>query len=315
MYSARVIVLTAVIMLPILAIFGYFVYRKIKKNKEANQMDTLIEDSLDYSKYERGGKSMKDLDTKFIEFWRDKLKPAGVVSPISDDKQNAIKLIMICLALFLIGFIFTFNFFIGLLPVIAFIVGLIIYCRVKVNALEAMLNEQVPSFLSALKSNVQSNETPERALVGAINNTADPLYSELKIVKSLIETGTFETALSALRRRTKNEYLIFLCSCIELSSEVGSNLEEQIEIIERMINDRQELTRKTDSAVAENMPILYVTAVAVPFLFIFMYLNDPSVRNFWFNSLLSWVIFFLIFVICGVGTYFGNKIIQSIRKM
>lgn len=314
MYSARPIILTGILVLPMLAIFGYFLFRKIRKNSEANRTERLIFDSLDYSRLDKSHK-VKNLDEKIIAFWRDKLKPAGIVSPISDDKRNATQILLVSVAVFLITFLFTMNVLVSVIPVVVILGGLIVYCNVKINQFEKTLNEQIPSFLSALKSNVQSNETPERALVGAINNTADPLYSELKVVKSLIQTGSFETALGALRRRTKNEYLKFLCSCIELSSEVGSNLEEQIVIIEKMISDKQELTRKTDSAVAENMPILYVTAVAVPFLFIFMYFNDESVRNFWFQSLLSWVVFFLIIIVCVVGCYLGSRIIQGIRKL
>lgn len=315
MYSAKPIILTGILILPLLAIFGFFLYKKIQKNNEDQRTEKLIFDSLDYSRLDKSSSSVKSLDELVITFWRDKLKPAGIVSPISDDRRNVMQILLICGAIFIITFLFTMNILIALIPVVIALGGLVVYCNIKISQFERVLNEQIPSFLSALKSNVQSNETPERALVSAIDNTADPLYSELKVVKSLIQTGSFETALGALRRRTKNEYLQFLCSCIELSSEVGTNLEEQIVIIEKMITDKQELTRKTDSAVAENMPILYVTAVAVPFLFVFMYFNDESVRNFWFHSLLSWVLFALIIIVCVIGCFIGSKIIKSVRKL
>lgn len=312
-YSGNMYILISICMLPIIALFGWLGYRQIKKTRASNKIDSAIVDALNYSSYE--AKKNKSIDARFIEFWSKLLKPAGVVSPISDDSRNASKLVLIAAGLYLISFLFTFNLAVSTLAPAVFFVGVIIYCKMRINAIEAMINEQIPSFLSALKSNIQSNETPERALVSAINNTAEPLYGELRIVKSLIETGTFETALSALRSRTKNEYLQFLCSCIELSNEVGSNLEEQIVTIETMISDRQALTRKTDSAVAENMPILYVTGVAIPFLFLFMYFTNEQVRSFWFHSLLSWVVFILIFVICGVGCFVGSKIIKSVRNM
>lgn len=315
MYSSNVLLLTAIIMLPIIIIGLYVIFRTVKKNAERGQMERMISDALDYGRYDEERPVQKSIDTKLIEFWRDLLKPAGVVKLTSNDQQNVVKIIMICLFLFVLTYLFTFNLALGILPIFIFIAGLIVYCKIKISQLEKLLNDQLPGFLSSLKSNIQSNETPERALIGAINNTAQPLFGELEVVKSLIETGTFETALGALRRKTKNEYLIFLCSCIEISSEVGANLEDQIEIIEKMIAARQDLARKTDSAVAENMPILYAVAVAVPFLFGFMYYMDESVRNFWFKSLTSWILFFAIFVICGVGTWMGNKIIQGVRKM
>ena len=311
-YFARIAILTGACMLPVLLLFGFVLYRRIKQTKESNKIDRVIDDALN-NRYR--DKSKRSLSEKVINFWSRLLKPAGLVDPISNDKRNVSILLIISLLIFIITFLFTFNPLLALIPPIVANVVLIVYCKIKVNELNAMVNEQVPSFLSSLKSNIQSNETPERALLSAINTTADPLYKELRVVKSLIETGSFETALSALRQRTENEYLRFLCSCIELSTIVGSNLEEQITSIEKMITDRQELTRKTDTAVAQNTPILYVLAVAVPGLFVFMYLNDESVRAYWFHSLISWVLFFSIFIICGVGVYIGNRIIQSVRKM
>lgn len=313
-YSTRILVMTGMCLVPIIALFGWILYRRIKKNNEKNRIDNVIIGALNYES-EGNHKVKKSLDTKITEFWSKLLKPAGVVEPTSDDRKNVMKIIMWVSGLFLVTFLFTLNVMIALLPGIILIIGLIIYCKQKINAQERLIKEQIPSFLSALKSNIQSNETPERALVSAIDATAEPLYGELKIVKSLIETGTFETALSALRKRTNNEYLIFLCSCIELSTEVGANLEEQIVVIEKMIQDRQALTRKMDSAVAENMPILYVAGAAIPFLFIYMYFTNEQVRAFWFHSLLSWVVFFLIFIVCGIGGWAGNKVIKSVRNM
>lgn len=311
-YFARIAILTGACMLPVLLLFGFVLYRRIKQTKESNKIDRVIDDALN-NRYR--DKRKRSLNEKVVNFWSRLLKTSGLVDPISNDKRNVSILLIISLLIFIITFLFTFNPLLALVPPISANVGLIVYCKIKVNKLNAMVNEQVPSFLSSLKSNIQSNETPERALLSAINTTADPLYKELRVVKSLIETGSFETALSALRQRTENEYLRFLCSCIELSTIVGSNLEEQITSIEKMITDRQELTRKTDTAVAQNTPILYVLAVAIPVLFVFMYLNDESVRAYWFHSLISWVLFFSIFIICGVGVYIGNRIIQSVRKM
>lgn len=311
-YFMRIAILTGACMIPIIAIFSYALYKRIKATKNEERVNRIINSALTESYEDR---TKVNLEEKILHFWSRHLKVSGLVSPISNDRRNLFIILMLSASAFLITFLFTFNVFIALIVPIAGNVGLIIYCKIKINEITAMVNEQVPSFLSSLKSNIQSNETAERALLSAINTTADPLYQELRVVKSLIETGSFTTALAALRQRTDNEYLKFLCSCIELSTIVGSNLEEQITIIEKMISDKQELSRKIDSAVAQNTPILYVIAVAIPFLFVFMYWKDASVRAFWFHSLISWVLFFLVFIICGVGIYVGNRIIQSVRKM
>lgn len=312
MVAYRPLILTGIIMLPILALFGYYLYVRAKRNKEDQQVEILINNTLDYRNV---NKNTKSLDQRIIMYWSKLLKESGMVDPLSDDTKNATKIVIVTLVLFLGGFILTMNPIAGLIPAILFNVVLTFICKHKINKIDKMVNEQIPAFLSALKSNVQSNATAEIALMGAIDNTADPLYSELEIVKSLIETGSFVTALSALRQRTKNENLKFLCSCIQLSSEVGADLEEQISVIEHMIRERRALERKTDSAVAENMPILYVVAVAIPFLFAYMYFTNEQTRDFWFKSWMSWMLFFLIFVIIGAGTWFGFKIINKVKDM
>lgn len=312
-YIQRIILLTALAILPFIALFGFLLYRQIKKNSQSERVSKLVNEGLDYSKDFNSPKN--SLEDKYVDFWRQLLKPAGLVEVTSDDKQNAVKILMITAGLYLLTYFLTKNPIFGIVPMIAVNGGLILYCRSKIQAKEALLNEQVPSFLSSLKSNIQSNATPEFALIAAIENTVSPLREELEIVKNLIEAGTFETALAALRNKTKNQYIIFLCSCIELSNEVGANLEDQIGVIENMISERQELSRKTDTAVAEQMPILYVSIIVIPGLFIWMYVMQESVREFWFKSLLSWGLFLSIFAIAGFGFYMGNKAIQGVRKL
>lgn len=312
MVAYRPLIYTALIVFPLLCIYAYIIYRNIKKKKEDEKVDKLIEDTLNY-RYEDTSKNA--LDKRYIDYWAKLLKESGMVDPRSDDTKNATKVTMITLGIFIVGTVLVMNPIAGVIPAALFNVGLTFWCKHKINQINKMVNEQIPSFLSALKSNIQSNSTPEIALMGAINNTAEPLYSELEIVNNLIETGSFETALAALSQKTKNENLKFLCSCIQLSTKTGTSLEEQIGIIENMIRNRRELERKTDSAVAQNMPILYVVAVAIPFLFCYMYFTNEQTREFWFKSWISWLLFIMIFVIIGAGTWLGNKIIKKVRDM
>ncbi len=311
-YSSRIIILTGISLIPILALFAWVVYKRIQKTKEAYKINSMIEQALNYNEKE----TRKDPILQRIGvFWTTLLKASGVVDPTSDDKRNLSILTIICCVIYLLVFLFTLNPVVAAIGPLIVLVVLFVYCQMKINAIESMISAQIPSFLSSLKSNIQSNEANAQALMSAIKTTADPLYSELRIVEGLIETGNFNGALKALRVKTTNPYLIFLCSCIELSNEVGANLEDQLTIIEHMIEEKRALDRKIDTAVAENMPILYVVGAAVPFLFMFTYLNQESARAFWFHGLISWVCFFAVFIIIGVGCFFGYKIIKKVRTM
>ena len=188
------------------------------------------------------------------------------------------------------------------------------YCNRRIRKKEELFESQIPGFLSSLKSNIQANETPERALINAIDNTQRPLYDELIIAKQLIQAGTFTSALGTLRKKTYNPTLKFLCSCIELAAQVGTNLESQIEIIEVMLENRSSLKRKLASAEADNKPLLYVSAGIIPFVFIFTYMMNEQAREFWFVNIWSYLVFFGVCIIYISAVYFANKLIDKVGK-
>lgn len=206
------------------------------------------------------------------------------------------------------------NLGIGIIPMA---VGLMLVRIVVTNTLEEkqrLFEEQIPNFLTILKSNIQAGDTPERALINAIDETDNPLYEELKVAKELSLAGSFRTALATLRNTTTDETLRFLCSCIEISSSIGSNLEEQIVVIEEILNNKRAIKRKLNIAIAENTPLLYVSMMIIPFIFIYTYLVNETTRNFWFHNLLSWCLFFVAILAYGLGVFFSNKIIKNTSK-
>jgi Flp pilus assembly protein TadB len=315
MYSLIPLILTILALIPIIALSVYIIITKNKKQKKEMQMNIMIDEALDYNQSFRK-RNDESILNKFLNKYKELMIGAGIINPNTTQKELETKFLLISLIIYLFAFVFGgFNIFIGIIPVVIFFAALYVYCTNKISNIQRLMDEQVPSFLSTLKSNIQSNQTPERALISAIDNTADPLYSELKIVKSLIETGTFETAMSTLRVKTHSETLKFLCSCIELSTDVGSNLENQIVVIEEMINNRKTLDRKLKSAEAENKPLLYVSMIVIPGLFIYMYFMNSQTRDFWFKAPISWLLFGIIVLMCLFGIWAGNKVIDNVKKM
>ena len=132
------------------------------------------------------------------------------------------------------------------------------------------------------------------------------------IAKQLIQAGTFTSALGTLRKKTHNPTLKFLCSCIELAAQVGTNLEAQIEIIEVMLENRASLKRKLASAEADNKPLLYVSAAIIPFVFIFTYFMNEQARMYWFENPWSYLVFFGVCLIYGAAVYFANRLISKV---
>lgn len=202
----------------------------------------------------------------------------------------------------------------GVVPVVIILAVIHFRTANTIKGNVSAINEQVGGFISIFKSNLQSGDSSENALMKAIQKTKSPLRNELDSVALMIETGSFQQALKILKTTTNNENLVFLCNGIEIAMNTGSNLEEYITVIEEMIEKKNEIKRKLDIAVAENMPLVYLSMALIPFLFIFMYLTNQQARDFWFNDIISWVVFGSIIGIYGLGLFLSNKVIKNVDK-
>lgn len=312
---AIIVVLIAFVLL-ILAFFISVKFREIQKEEELflRQLEAVSGSPIEYAE----GIEKEKTKTNIFKIYKNKMvnmtRAADVVRPTRTDEEIISPIITIAVISYLLVTIIFLNPGIGLVPVLLLHIGYMVYCNRRIRKKEELFESQIPGFLSSLKSNIQANETPERALINAIDNTQRPLYDELIIAKQLIQAGTFTSALGTLRKKTYNPTLKFLCSCIELAAQVGTNLESQIEIIEVMLENRSSLKRKLASAEADNKPLLYVSAGIIPFVFIFTYMMNEQAREFWFVNIWSYLVFFGVCIIYISAVYFANKLIDKVGK-
>lgn len=310
-----IVILIAFVML-ILAFFISIKFREIQKEEELflKQLEAVSGSPIEYAE----GIEKEKEKINVFKIYKNKMvnmtRAADVVKPTRTDEEIMSTIITISVISYLLFALISLRPEIGVLPVLLFHIGYMVYCNRRIRKKEELFESQIPGFLSSLKSNIQANETPERALVNAIDNTQRPLYDELIIAKQLIQAGTFTSALGTLRKKTYNPTLKFLCSCIEMAAQVGTNLESQIEIIEVMLENRVALKRKLASAEAENKPLLFVSAAIIPFVFIFTYFMNEQARLFWFVNPWSYLVFFGVCIIYGAAVYFSNKLISKVGK-
>lgn len=282
-----------------------------KKIESRSSFQKTLEQLTISDEFEKKEKKKGSITEKWNNYWGLRLIQADIVSK-TKTKEQVGSMVFFAFAIIYGVFSLLFrNLGMGLVPLMAVIPIFSMNIESKIKAKEKALNDQIPGFLSTLKSNVQAGETPENALYAAIDTTIEPLRSEVYIMKSLIDAGSFHTAISTFRNTTSNKTLKFLCGCIELSSKVGSNLEDQITVIEGIIESNSKLERKLNAAVAENRPLLYVSMCLIPFTFMATYFLDETSRKFWFKSTLSWIVFAIICFIYGAGVFFTNRMIKK----
>lgn len=214
--------------------------------------------------------------------------------------------------LFLGGTILTSNPLAGITLILFIYTALFGIASFKVSKVRNLVDEQIPAFISSFKANIQANIHAQNAMIRAINNTASPLYDELSYAKAIMEAGDFRPGIIALRQSTTNETLRQMASCIELASSTGSNIEDQIEIIEDIITDKQEIEREKKLGINENKPLFLVVGLFVPLSFIGSYAMSEMHRNFWFDTTLSWIVLIGVIITMIIASFLTWKVIQKI---
>ena len=281
--------------------------QKTKKDKEK-----VLYEQLMASNGIRKDKHKDSLLKKWNLFWGEKLTHGDILSKHVEDSEAGRFVIILFIVITVVFAILFRNLFMALIPSVTAVFILMFIANRNIKKKEDMFDEQIPAFLSILKSNILAGETAENALINAINSTNEPLYSELEIAKSVSQTASFESALSLLRVRTNNETLKFLCSCISIaSSEGSSNLKDQIEVIEETLKEKMKLKNKLRLAVNQNKPTIYIASVLIPALFTFMYLMNEQTRAFWFKEPISWFIFAFILIVYIGGLLIINRMINN----
>lgn len=229
--------------------------------------------------------------------------------PVEDIQK---KMLLVGVVVVTIVTLLTKNPIAGFIPLVFLYVGAFSFAMFKISKKKAMMNEQIPAFVSTFKANIQANQHSQNAMVNAINNTASPLYDELSRAKSIMEAGDFRPGIVSLRMSTENETLRQMASCIELASVSGSNIEEQIEIIEEIIQDKQRIERQKKLGVNANKPLFYVAAAFVPISFLGSYFMSEMHRDYWFTTPFSYLVLIGVVVIMLISSWATWKVIQKV---
>lgn len=304
-------VITGIFVLIMTGIFIYSIRNSVKKQRAEAKFDK----QLAYSMNPEDAIEEKEswLTLKMQELPKSLIK-SGLVSNSSTVPEVQRK-IMLGMGVLFTGTVFLAgNLFAGIIPAILGYMGLSIYSTMRINKVKRLVEEQIPGFVSTFKANIQASQHPQNAMINAIENTAKPLYDELAVPKAIMEAGEFKPGIVALRKSTENETLRLISSCIELATASGANIENQIDTIEDIIQDRQMIERKKALGVNENKPLFIIAALFVPFSFVGSYFMSDMHRDFWFDSTLSWIILISVIVVMTISILATWKVIQSVEN-
>lgn len=300
------------LLIGIVGLIGYLVYKKHNKNASYNsQLQELIDDNV-----ESGGGTVITLSGRWNSYWSKLFKESGLAR-YNDENNKAGRdvLFFIIIVVVVLGVIFR-SFFIGPIVAAVSIVIFVNLVRFKNQREQNKISSQLPGFLAALKSNIQANTTPEKAILKIVDDMPSPLYEDLYPAKQQLQVNTpFKVVIDDLSMRTKSKDLKFLCACLLQATSSGANLEGQIGTIQDVLAERQKINDELSKAVSSVTPSIYVASFTIPAMFIFLYITNSPTRDFWFKSILSWIVFAAVLLLWGMGIWIAKKQVDKIRNL
>lgn len=176
------------------------------------------------------------------------------------------------------------------------------------------LNKQLPMLISGITSNIMASQTPQNALISVADDIPSPLGDELKIMKNELQVNVpLDDALDHLAERVPSRDIKFLVSAVKIASQSGSDLVPQLKIITNIIIGRTRLMQKLATAVSSVAPTVWVSAIAIPAMFIFQFVSGEDNRSFWF-TIQGIVCFIIVAGLYAGGLWFSKRMVKGVEN-
>lgn len=296
----------------------YSVYVLRGRHREAvydAQLEELIDgfsDEEELLKADHG----RNLAEKWDIHWKTIAKSSGVAAYAQRENNAPTHALILMVVTFLVATVLTVNPVVGILASAAVTVGLSFFLKQNHTRKTRAVNDHLPGFLFALKSNIEANQTPQRAILKIVDRMPPELRDDLIVVKQkILANSTFEDALKALIAKTNSSELKFLASCLIQASASGANIEPQIDTIQDILEQRREAANELDRAVKATLPSVWVGSFTIPLMFAFAYFTDPVARDFWLRDPLSYVALLIVVALYGIGMFITRKMVNNIRNL
>lgn len=220
------------------------------------------------------------------------------------------------IAAFAVVSVLTRNIILGLVFSVAGLFVLSQLSNFKKNKKERQIRAQLPGFLFALRANIQANQTPVRAILKIVDNMPNPLKADLMIAKrKILSNMSLEDALKDMADQTISDELKFLAACIIQASQNGANIESQLTVIQNVLDQRRDAEDALNRAVHSVTPTIVAATAVIPVAFLGIYLISEESRKFWFNTLASWLAFFMIIFLYVLGMVLSRRSVNKIKNL
>lgn len=302
-------------MTALLVLLAVLIYISVKRNKSQTSYDDQLEELLqdDFTPDLSGKESIV---VRWNRHWGGILQDSGVGKYSLETNAAGRDVFLLGVGSGVLGAVISGQIILGVLMPAAVIFAISMFLKMRSNKKSESLDLQLPGFLGSVKSSLHAADSNERAMIKAIDAMPSPLYDDLLVVKRrLLANGTFEESLQELREITTSRDLRFLCACMIQAATSGASMIEQIDTIQKTLEDRRRVSDEIKKAEKTVQPAIILATFVIPGLFLGSYLMDASAREFWFVTPMSWVAIIATIALYVIGMLLARKQINKIRDM
>lgn len=291
-------------------IFYLLIKQSTTKKDYTQQLEELIEDHDDSIGLDDG------LVSKWNRHWQKILSESGIARYETTGNTAGMDMLILSIASFLVALLVSRNFFFGLVIPVGLLYAVSLVVSSTAQKKTKQIDDQLPGLLFAIKSNLQSGQTSESALLSVIPAMPSPLLEDLSVARNtILANGTFKEALERLSHETTSKDLKFLCACMIQASISGSSMIMQIDNIQKVLEERRKVASEIDTSVKAVSPALWLAGLVIPVMFFVSYFLDSSAQDFWFKTGLSWIGFFGIVGLYVAGLIMTKNQVNKVRNI
>lgn len=174
--------------------------------------------------------------------------------------------------------------------------------------------EYFPNALNLISSSLKVGHVMESGINAVATTSPYPIADEFKTVQAEVQLGiSLQQALQNLYRRIGGQEVKIFVTGVAINTELGGNLSEILDNIEKTIRERFALRREIDALSAQGKASAAVL-FAIPFLLgMYMYSNNPESYNE-FISVPEGQMCIWVFFICMLVSFLGIRQAIKLRE-
>ena len=224
-------------------------------------------------------------------------------------------LLISILAFVFVWIIFKYfsNSFIAFAAAIISLFAPLYYLRVMRKRYIARFAEYLPNALSIISSSIKVGHGIEAALEAVAKTAPHPVCDEFQALMNEVQLGiTLSTAMDNLYNRINSVELKIFVTGIGVNQELGGNLSELLDNLEKTIRDRFAILREVDTLSAQGRLSSWIL-MAVPFVVVGLYMwKNGAVFTDFVRSSYGQNVLMVCFVFQTVG-FLGVRQIIKLR--